>query len=60
MKNYMEILEKYCSDIINGKITAGIWTKKAVKRFISDRKREKRDDFPFYFDEKRTEKCRAL
>lgn len=55
MKNYMEILEKYCSDITSGKITAGIWTKKAVKRFISDRKREKRDDFPFYFDEKAAE-----
>ena len=55
MKNYMEILEKYCSDIISGKITAGIWTKKAVKRFISDRKREKKDDFLFYFDEKAAE-----
>lgn len=55
MKNYMEILEKYCSDITSGKITAGIWTKKAVKRFISDRKREKRDDFPFYFDENAAE-----
>lgn len=55
MKNYMEILEKYCADILSGKITAGTWTKKAVKRFISDRKREKRDDFPYYFDEKAAE-----
>lgn len=55
MKNYMEIFEKYCSDIASGKIIAGVWTKKAVKRFISDRKREKRDDFPFYFDENAAE-----
>lgn len=55
MKNYAEILEKYCADILSGKITAGTWTKKAVKRFVSDRKREKRDDFPYYFDEKAAE-----
>lgn len=55
MKNYMEILEKYCADILSEKITAGTWTKKAVKRFVSDRKREKRDDFPFYFDENAAE-----
>lgn len=49
MRNYSEILSKYCEDIQNGKITAGIYTKKAVKRFLSDIKRQKTADFPFEY-----------
>ena len=52
MKDYMRTLQKYCDDVLSGEISAGTYTKKAVKRFIVDRKREKNADFPFFFDEK--------
>lgn len=51
MKDYKAILDKYCSDIISGKITAGIYTKKAVKRFLMDLKRSNRADYPFFYDQ---------
>ena len=49
MRDYKEILKKYCADIQNGKITAGIYTKKAIKRFLSDIKRQNSPDFPFEY-----------
>ena len=39
---YNQVLQ-YCDDIKTGKILSCIWVKKAVKRFLSDLKREKDD-----------------
>jgi len=49
MQNYAEILKKYISDINTGKIAAGVYTKKAIKRFQSDLRRQKNADFNFKF-----------
>jgi phage terminase large subunit-like protein len=43
-----EVLQ-YCNDIKTNKIPAGIYTKKAVKRFLSDLKRIKDEDFLYEF-----------
>ena len=45
MTDYAEILKKYVDDINSGKITAGIYTKKAIKRFQEDLKRQKDEDY---------------
>lgn len=49
-KDYQAICLQYCADIKSGKITAGIYTKKAVKRFETDLKRSKDEDFLFFMD----------
>lgn len=46
---YAEMLAKYISDVNTGKIVAGLYTKKAVKRFQSDLKRAKDADFLFSY-----------
>lgn len=38
MRDYDEILKKYCRDVMDGTITAGTYTRKAVRRFLSDLK----------------------
>ena len=38
-------------DIKTGKILSCVWVKKAVKRFLSDLKREKEEGWQFRFDE---------
>lgn len=50
MKEYEKVVADYCKDIKSGKILAGRYTKKAIERYISDRKKEKQEGFPFYFD----------
>jgi phage terminase large subunit-like protein len=40
-------VKKYCNDIVKGKIRAGIYTQKAVKRFTGDLKRQ--DDAGFLY-----------
>lgn len=56
MKNYAEILEKYCDDILSGKITAGIYTKKAIQRFRNDLKKSQRADFPYEYIQEEADK----
>ncbi|WP_147612317.1 terminase large subunit [Treponema pectinovorum] len=50
MKDYDELLGNYIDDITNEKIKAGIYTKKSIKRFLSDIKKSKNKDYPYYFD----------
>ena len=50
MKDYKAICMQYCEDIIKGNIVSGIYTKKAIKRFLIDLKRSKDEDFLFYMD----------
>lgn len=50
MRDYKAICLQYCEDIAKGKITAGIYTKKAIKRFYNDLKRSKDEDFLFQMD----------
>lgn len=52
MRQYSQILDSYISDILSGKIPSCVYTRKAVQRFVSERKREKRADFPFFYDQK--------
>jgi phage terminase large subunit-like protein len=40
---------QYCKAIKSGKIPSGVYTKKAVKRFLSDLERQKDEDFLFEF-----------
>lgn len=44
-----EILN-YCKDIRTGKILAGEYTKKAVKRFESELKKSKEEGYPYFID----------
>jgi phage terminase large subunit-like protein len=46
--HYKEV-QAYCNNIIKGKILSGTYTKKAVKRFLSDLKRQDDDDFIYEF-----------
>ena len=50
MRDYKQIVTDYCEDIMKGKIPAGIYTKKAIKRFITELKRQKDEDFLYFFD----------
>lgn len=49
--DYYNKVLAYCKDIQTGKILAGEYTKKAVKRFLNDIKRTSEDGFQFIFDE---------
>jgi phage terminase large subunit-like protein len=40
---------RYCKDITSGKILSGMYTKKAVKRFLSDLERQTDKDFLYEF-----------
>jgi phage terminase large subunit-like protein len=42
-------VEKYCSDIVKNKILSGAYTKKSVKRFLSDLERQKDTGFLYEF-----------
>jgi phage terminase large subunit-like protein len=53
--NHYKELEIYCDNIIKNKILSGIYTKKAVKRFLTDLKSQKDDGFPFLFIPERAE-----
>lgn len=52
MRDYSLILDTYISDILSGKIPSCVYTRKAVQRFVSERKREEKPEFPFFFDQK--------
>ena len=48
----MNRVEKYCYDVLNGKIKAGNSIKFSVKRFLNDLEKSKNNpNFPYYFDE---------
>lgn len=51
MKDYKSILEKYCNDIVSGKIISGQYTKKSVQRFLKDLEKSKKSNFPFFYDQ---------
>ena len=55
MKDYSAILKKYISDIQSGKIRAGVYTKKAVERFVKDLNRSKKSDYPFCYDQEKAD-----
>lgn len=48
-KEYSEIIKKYCNDILSNKIYSCIYTKKSIKRFLRDLKKQEEDSFPFVF-----------
>ena len=49
MSKYHEIMNEYCDDVLSGKIAAGVYTIKAIKRYINDLKREKEESFDFFY-----------
>lgn len=49
MKDYRKIFEGYCSDIMSGVIVSNTYTKKAVRRFLSDMKKSETENFPYVF-----------
>ena len=49
MSEYADILEKYCNDVLSHKIVAGVYTIKAVERFINDLKRQKEASFDYEY-----------
>ncbi|MCR5219212.1 terminase TerL endonuclease subunit [Treponema sp.] len=55
MKAYKDILAKYVDDVRNGRITAGIYTKKSVERFYHDLNRVKRSDFPYEYSQEKAD-----
>lgn len=50
MRDYKAICMQYVSDITSGKITAGVYTKKAIQRFKNDLKRSQDEDFLYFLD----------
>lgn len=53
--------EKYCRDVVAGRIPAGKWTVLAARRHLEDRKRERTRAFRFKFEPERAERvCRFL
>lgn len=56
ISSYSKVAEKYCKDIVSGKISAGRYVVLACQRHLDDLRRQKNKDFPFKFDEKRAEK----
>ena len=52
MSKYHEIMNKYCDDVLSGKIAAGVYTIKAIKRYKNDLKREKEASFDFFYSQK--------
>lgn len=48
----MKIYDQYCKDILSGKITASIYIKQAVERFLAFKKRKE-----IYFDEDAVDRC---
>jgi phage terminase large subunit-like protein len=54
MTHYKEV-QKYCNDIIKGNILAGQYTKKAIKRFLSDLKSQNDESFLYQFVPKKAE-----
>lgn len=49
--DYFKEVVNYCKDITTGRILAGEYTKKAIKRFNNDLKKINDEGFPFQFDE---------
>jgi len=45
--NHYDEVSQYCKDIKSGKILSGIYTKKAIKRFLNDCKRANDSHFPY-------------
>jgi phage terminase large subunit-like protein len=54
MTHYKEV-QKYCNEIIKGKIISGQYTKKAIERFISDLNRQNDESFLYQFIPKKAE-----
>ena len=51
MRKYASIAEKYCRDVIGGKVVSCKWVQLACARHLSDLKRAKSDKaWPFRFD----------
>jgi phage terminase large subunit-like protein len=51
VRDYVAIAEKYAKDVIEEKIPACQWVRKACQRQIEDRKRSKFKEYPWRFDE---------
>jgi phage terminase large subunit-like protein len=49
MNSHHDEVMKYCDDIKHNNILSGLYTKKAVNRFLSDLKRQKDEDFLYEF-----------
>lgn len=47
----MEKAKAYIDDILSGKIKAGKYIKKVLKRHVDELKKQKNKDFPYYFSE---------
>jgi len=47
----LEKYHQYIKDVTSGKEVAGKWTRLAVERQVADLKRQRKKDFPYYFDE---------
>lgn len=53
--------EKYCRDVVAGRINVCKWVVLACKRQINDRKREKQKNWPYRFDKAKAERiCKAI
>lgn len=50
MRDYQSILNDYCAGVSSGRITAGVYAKKAVRRFLRDLEKQRAASFPFVYD----------
>lgn len=52
MSIYAEKMKKYCDEVLQRKVNAGVYEYKAVQRFVNDLKRSKDADFNFEYSQK--------
>lgn len=52
MSIYAEKMKKYCDEVLQKKVNAGVYEYKAVQRFVNDLKRSKDADFNFEYSQK--------
>lgn len=60
MRDYSHILEGYVDSVLSGAVPAGVYTVKAVQRFVSERKRERRSEFPFAYRQEEADRLMAF
>lgn len=51
MSVYSEKLKQYCEGIKSGKIASGVYTRKAIERFLLDLRKSKEESFNYFYDQ---------
>lgn len=50
LANPLDEVDRYIGGVISGEIVTGVWVRRAVERHVADLKRQRTEEFPYYFD----------